>query len=241
MAAFFYGVGIQWKQAVRNKEIFLIYYLVPLLFYGLMGGVFTSIMPDAAQMLIQSMTVFGVTMGAVLGSPAALTALYGSEMKSAYQVGGVPLWTAAAGNFIAGFVHLMIMSILIFFSAPILFDATVPEAIGHYFGSLSLFLAASLGVGTLFGLFVKKGNRLTMVTQAVFLPSIMLSGVMFPADLLPKALGYVGKLFPATHGYALMCGNGFSWAQIAPLLVFLAAVFLVCVWRLHSMDIKRKK
>ena len=69
MKAFLYGVALQWKLSLRNREVLIVYYLVPLVFFLFMGGVLTSIMPGANETLIASMTVFGVTMGGVLGMP----------------------------------------------------------------------------------------------------------------------------------------------------------------------------
>ena len=58
-----------------------------------------------------------------------------------------------------------------------------------YAGKLALFTAASLGVAGAAGLLVKNQAKLTMYCQIVFLPSILLSGIMFlEADLLPGAL-----------------------------------------------------
>lgn len=107
MSALLYGIALQWKLDIRNKGILLTYYIVPLVFFVFMGGIFTSIEPEANQTIIQSMTVFGVTMGAYLGTPAPLVELYSSEIKKAYKVGGIPLWTAALNNAVSGFIHLL--------------------------------------------------------------------------------------------------------------------------------------
>ena len=69
MNAFFYGVSLQWKMDIRSRTLLLTCYLVPLLFFAVMGGIFTSVMPEAKETLIQSMTVFGVSMGALIGVP----------------------------------------------------------------------------------------------------------------------------------------------------------------------------
>ena len=72
MSAFLYGVGLHWRMDLRNREVVIVYYVVPLIFFLFMGGFFSAVMPGAEQTLIQSMTVFGATMGAMIGSPAAL-------------------------------------------------------------------------------------------------------------------------------------------------------------------------
>ena len=114
MSAFLYGVGLHWRMDLRNREVVIVYYVVPLIFFLFMGGFFSAVMPGAEQTLIQSMTVFGATMGAMIGSPAALAETYNSETRKAYRVGGVPLWTAVAANLLSSFLHLLLMSAILY-------------------------------------------------------------------------------------------------------------------------------
>ena len=235
MAAFIYGVYLQMKLNIRDREILLTYYLVPFVFYLFVGSVFTSIIPDAYKTLIQSMSVFSVTMGGVIGAPAPLVELYGSEIKKAYRAGDVPLWTAALGQFISAFVHLFIMSMIIFITAPFLFKAVVPENLPGFFLALVLSIAASLSIGTIFGLFIKNTAKLGVVTQVVFLPSLMLSGIMFPASMLPKAFEYAGMIFPASWAYKSMCQSNLNFMTMLPLVFVIVLAFIISVWRLRKM------
>lgn len=235
MNAFFYGVILQWKLDLRNRGVLLTYYVVPLIFFLMIGGVFTTINPDATQTLIQSMTVFAVSMGALLGSPIPLVEFYGSDMKKAYQVGKIPLWTLAANHFISGFVHLFIVSALIFVLAPLVFHAAIPENIALFSLNLALFILTCLAVGLVLGLAIKNMSKLTMFSQLLFLPSIMLSGIMFPVDLLPGFLQVLGKCFPATWGYAAMCQTG---VDVSALLILTAIALLALalgLWRLKQL------
>jgi len=235
MGAFVYGVILQWKLDLRNKGILLTYYVVPLVFFGFMGAIFSSINPSAKDTLIQTMTIFGVTMGAILGSPTPLVELYGSEIKKAYKVGNIPLWVVAVNNFISAFIHLLIMSLIIFIIAPIVFKAKVPENLGLYFSSLSLFIIVSLGVGTMLGLFITSTSKLTMASQFIFLPSLMLSGIMFPVNLLPKILEIFGAIFPATWGFQIMTSYVFDMKLYIPLVMILFISICISGYRLSKM------
>lgn len=228
MSAFIYGLFLQWKQDLRNKEIMLTYYLVPLVFFGFMGGIFTSINPTAKETLVQSMTVFGITMGAILGTPTQLVSLYGSEIKKSYIVGKVPLWTGAVNNCLSALCHLFIMSMIILLIAPLAFNATLPKNIFIYIFNLLVFIMTTLVIGSALGLFVKSNSKLTMVSQLIFLPSVMLSGVMFPKELLPDILREVGKVLPATWGFQNICANKLNLSNLLPLiLIFTFAIFLI--------------
>ena len=59
MNAFLYGTMLQFKIDIRSRTMLVTCYLVPLLFFAVMGGIFTSLMPEAKDTLIQSMTVMG--------------------------------------------------------------------------------------------------------------------------------------------------------------------------------------
>lgn len=204
MGAFLYGVSLQWKLDMRSKTLLITCYIVPLLFFAIMGGIFTSVMPEARYTLIQSMTVFGVTMGALIGPPPSLVEIYSSDIKKVYKANGVPLYLGLALTNISAYIHLFLMSIILYIAAPLVFDAEIPENPGMYFISLPIFIAVSLSIASIIGLAVKDQAKTSMVSILVFLPSIMLSGIMFPIELLPKAFETIGKLFPATWGYKLM-------------------------------------
>lgn len=231
MSAFIYGVTLQWKLDIRSKTLLITCYIVPLLFFFLMGGIFTSINPEMKDTLIQSMTVMGVSMGAIIGLPPTLNETYGSDVKRAYNANGVPLYLGLVSMFLSSFFHLMTMSIIILVTAPFAFKASVPSNYFHYFISLILFITVSLSIACVLGIAIKKQSKLIMISQIIFLPSIMMSGIMFPANLLPKILQTIGHLFPATWGYNLMLTNEFTpgnlWGLILILMAAVGATFLL--------------
>lgn len=227
MSAFLYGVALQWKLDIRSKSLLVTCYVVPLIFFLLMGGIFTSVMPEMKETLIPSMIVMGVSMGAFIGLPPSLIETYGSDIKKVYKANGVPLYLGLVTMFISAFVHLMIMCVVILLLAPILFEATLPANFPLFFLALAIYIIVSLSIGSVLGLVVKNQAKLTMIAQLVFLPSIMLSGIMFPIELLPQAFEIIGKVFPASWGYKLMLNDGFQFENLwCLLLVFFAAVIM---------------
>ena len=228
MGAFLYGALLQWKLDIRNKTLLISCYIVPLLFFAIMGGIFTSVIPEAKDTLIQSMTVFGVTMGALIGLPPSLVEIYRSDIKKVYKANGVPLTLGLILTNISAFIHLLIMSIILYTAAPLAFHAEMPANPGTYFISLAIFIAVSLGVASIIGLAVKDQAKTSMASMLVFLPSILLSGIMFPVAFLPKALEAIGKVFPASWGYSLMVENVLQFETLLPLLLFFVLAIIVC-------------
>ncbi len=225
MNGFLYGVALQWKLDIRSKSLLVTCYIVPLIFFLLMGGIFTSVMPEMESTLIQSMIVMCVSMGGFIGLPPSLIETYGSDIKKVYKANGVPIYLGLVTMFLSAFVHLMMSCVIIFLLAPILFEATLPEQLPFFFLALAIYIIISLSIGSILGLVVKNQAKLTMIAQLVFLPSIMLSGIMFPIDLLPDFLEAIGRIFPASWGYRLMLDHGFCPEN----LWYLIAVFFVAV------------
>ncbi len=230
MKAFLYGLFLQIKLDIRSKSLLVTCYIVPLIFFALMGGIFTSVMPEMKETLIQAMIVMGVSMGAFIGLPPSLIETYSGDIKKMYQANGVPLYLGLVTMFISSLVHLTIMSSIIVVLSPVLFDAELPKNLPLFYGALIIFIAVSLSLGSILGLLVKNQAKITMVAQLIFLPSIMLSGIMFPSDLLPKVLDVLGKLFPATWGYKLMLSTDFQFGNLWYLaLIFVFAIIICCV------------
>ncbi len=236
MSAFLYGISLQWKLDIRSKTLLITCYIVPLLFFAIMGGIFTSVMPEARYTLIQSMTVFGVTMGALIGVPPSLVEIYSSDIKKVYKANGVPYYLGLVLTNISAYIHLFIMSIILYIAAPLAFNAEIPKNPVLYFSSLAIFIAVSLSVASIIGLAVKDQSKTSMVSMIIFLPSIMLSGIMFPIELLPKAFEIAGKIFPASWGYKAMADSTFQLENLLPLIVILILAICACGIPLRKVD-----
>ena len=210
MNCYLYSLVLQWKLDIRSKSLLVTFYIVPLLFFLIMGGIFTSVSPGMGTTLIQSMIVMSVSMGAFLGLPPSLIETYGSDIKKIYKANGVPIHLGLVTMVLSAFVHLTMTCMVILQLASILFKASLPSQLPLFFLALAIYIFVSLSIGSILGLTVKNQAKLTMIAQLIFLPSIMLSGIMFPITLLPDFLQVIGRLFPASWGYRLMLENGFS-------------------------------
>ena len=228
MNGFLYTVALQWKLDIRSKSLLVTCYIVPLIFFLLMGGILTSVMPEMNKTLIQSMIVMCVSMGAFIGLPPSLIETYGSDIKKVYKANGVPLYAGLVTMFLSVFMHLMISCIIILLLAPILFDAALPVRLPFFFPALAIYIMVSLSIGSILGVIVKSQAKLTMIAQLVFLPSIMLSGIMFPSELLPDFLETIGRIFPASWGYRLMSDHGFCLENLWYLILVFCASVIIC-------------
>lgn len=226
MKAFLYGVGLQFKMDIRSKTMLITCYLVPLVFFFFMSGIFTSIDPSAVNTLISSMSVFVITMSALIGLPPSLGEVYGGDIKKVYKANGVPLSLGVVTQFISSFIHTLIVCLIVFVVAPFMFKAKLPANLPLYFCSLVALLCVILAIGCIIGLLVKTQAKQTMVAMIIFLPSVMLSGIMFPATMLPDFMQYLAYIFPATIGFQAMTDLAI-WHL--PVLAILFAAFCAVI------------
>lgn len=229
MNGFLYSLTLQWKLDIRSKSLLVTYYIVPIIFFLLMGGIFTSVMPEMGSTLIQSMIVMSVSMGAFLGLPPSLIETYGSDIKKIYKANGVPIHLGLVTIVLSAFVHLIMTCIVILLLAPILFKASLPSQFPLFFLALAIYIFVSLSIGSILGLTVNNQAKLTMIAQLVFLPSIMLSGIMFPISLLPDFLQVIGHVFPAYWGYRLMLDKGLRLANLWYLILLTCIAVITCI------------
>lgn len=96
------------------------------------------------------------------------------------------------------------------------------------------FIAANLAMGLTFSTLAS--NQLQAVQDAMFffLPSLLLSGFMFPFRGMPEWAQMIGNMLPLTHFLIivrgiLLKGSGFFdvWREIIPILGFMCVVMLI--------------
>ena len=62
-----------------------------------------------------------------------------------------------------------------------------------------------------------------MLSQAVFLPTMMFSGIMFPTEMLPQPLQVAGRILPATWLMMAFQQGAYKLAAPVPLWLCLLA------------------
>lgn len=241
MKAFLVELGIQFRIDFREKGVLLTFYIVPLLFYLVMGYVFAAINPEAKATLAASMAIFASTMGAILGIPGPIVKMRESGVLRAYRVSGIPGWSVLLVQGISSFLHLLIVASIILITAPLFFGAQIPVNLFGYALVLAVLLLTNISLGLLIGTISKSQSAATMLGQIIFLPSLMLGGIMFPASMLPEPLRLVGKAFPATNAMQSftqlaygMDGNSDPYQAIGIILLIGSAAIGITAWKFHS-------
>ncbi|MFA5983847.1 MAG: ABC transporter permease [Methylococcaceae bacterium] len=104
-----------------------------------------------------------------------------------------------------------------------------------------IFICANLSLGITFSSIARNQLQAMQLTFFFFLPSILLSGFMFPFRGMPNWAQTLGNVLPLTHFLQLvrgimLKGNGLSilWPHLWPLLLFIAVVLAVGLRSFHK-------
>lgn len=121
---------------------------------------------------------------------------------------------------------------LILLAARLLFDVPMVGSLVLLYGIALLFIAANLSVGITFSTIAR--NQLQAVQMAVFffLPSLLLSGFMFPFRGMPGWAQAIGSMLPLTHFLRIVRGvllKGNGLIEIAPELWPIALFVIVAM------------
>lgn len=135
---------------------------------------------------------------------------------------------------VVGYVQVL----LIVVAARLLFDVPVVGSLGLLSAVLILFIAANLAVGFTFSTLARNQLQAMQMSFFFFLPSMLLSGFMFPFRGMPGWAQAVGEILPLTHFLRivrgiLLKGNGLAEiaAEVLALALFLTVVTVVALKR----------
>lgn len=190
-----------------NPSINTAYHIVP----ALMGVVLTMTMVLITGMAITREFEHG-TMEMLLATPLqALEVIVGKIVP----------------YILVGYIQVS----LILFFGKILFHFKIQGSLILLFMSCLPFIAANLAVGITFSTLAKNQLQAMQSTMFFLLPSILLSGFMFPFEGMPAWARWIGQCLPLTHFLVVIRGiimRGNGWSEIYPELFYIL-LFMILV------------
>lgn len=107
-----------------------------------------------------------------------------------------------------------------------------------------LFVYCSLSIGMLISTFAKNQMQAMMVMVVVLLPSILLSGFIFPREGMPLVIDWLGYAIPLTYFLNIIRGImlkgvdiSFLWNDVIALCIFTVVILSIAVLRFKkSLD-----
>jgi ABC-2 type transport system permease protein len=122
-----------------------------------------------------------------------------------------------------------------------LFKVPINGSLWGVYGAAMLLIVANLTLGLLVSTAAKTQFQAMQMAFFLFLPSILLSGFMFPFDGMPKAAQWIAEVLPLTHFVRLIRGvilRGADllelWPDVLALLAFTVVVMSLAILRFRK-------
>ena len=132
----------------------------------------------------------------------------------------------------------LIQVTLILIAGRLLFGVPVVGSLVDLYGAALTFIAATLGLGLFVSTLAQTQFQAFQFAFLTMLPSILLSGFMFPFEGMPVAAQWIAQVLPLTHFNVIIRGvmlRGAAlpevWPQLAKLAVFLTVMLTIAVLR----------
>jgi ABC-2 type transport system permease protein len=132
----------------------------------------------------------------------------------------------------------MTMALLV---AHFIFDVPIRGSLPLLYALSLLFMSGTLGIGILISTASRTVPQAMQLAFLTFLPSIYLSGLLFPIEGMPRGAQYIASVIPLTYylrvvrGIVLKgVGLEYLWPNLLPLAAFGAVVFTLAVLRFRK-------
>ncbi|BBA32664.1 ABC transporter [Methylocaldum marinum] len=122
------------------------------------------------------------------------------------------------GKIVPYIVIGLIQVSLILLLGVFLFQVPIQGRIIDVYLAALVFIAANLTMGLVISTLAKTQFQAMETTFFFFLPSILISGFMFPFDGMPRAAQYIAEFLPLTHFVRLIRGVMLRGAELSELL-----------------------
>ncbi len=130
---------------------------------------------------------------------------------------------------VIGYIQLGVVMLAAF----LLFEVPMVGSFALLMAMIGVFIVANLGVGFTFSTIARNQLQAVQMTFFFFLPSMLLSGFMFPFRAMPVWAQWIGEVLPLTHFLRIVRGillKGNTAAQLLPeLWPMLAFLFVAGV------------
>ncbi len=225
MIAFANHFAFEFKTGLRNASLLFINYLFPLFFYVMMGVVMTAINPGFQETLIPAMVIFTITASTLLGLPNPLVESRAAGIYRSFKINGVPALSILSIPVLTTVFHALIASAIVALTAAPFFKSAPPSN-WLIFGLLTILTALTCGaIGALIGVISNDTRATVLWSQMVFLPSMLIGGLMMPLSILPESILPFSRLLPTAH--AMQAFLGLAYNQSTVFNPFVSAMVLL--------------
>lgn len=131
---------------------------------------------------------------------------------------------------------------LVLLVATFIFDVPIRGSLAALYLFSSVFIIANLAIGLLLSTLAKNQLQAMQMAFFFFLPTILLSGFMFPLSAMPKPIQVFAQIIPATHYLKMVRATLLKGLPIAALLPNLwpQVAFLIVILTLALLRFRKR-
>jgi len=122
-----------------------------------------------------------------------------------------------------------------------LFNVPILGSILDLYLAAAVFIAANLALGLFVSTVVRTQFQAIQITFFILLPSILLTGFVFPFEGMPRVVQYIGEVLPTTHFIRLTRGIMLRDAPLAEMAQELYALGIFAVAAMTAATIRFSK
>lgn len=196
---FFYQLIIGLKIGFRNKNLLFINYLLPLFFYVIMGLMMTKINKTFVNYMTTSMIMFSIMTSTLLTVPNEIVFSRTEGVFRSYKIYGIGKIQVLSYYTIISFINCLFTGLIIFFTATPLFGAAKVENVFMMIIGIFLFFLVNMGICFILSMVINIPKAAGLIAQTVFIPTIIIGGIMIPFDVMPKELLPACKILPSSY------------------------------------------
>jgi len=227
MNAFAAHFSFEFRAGVSNRVLLFLNYLFPLGLYLMLGFILTGLNPFFQDVIIPGMVVIAVMAAYLLGLPDPLVGAREAGIFRSFKINGVPPSSILTIPALTTGVHTVIVAAVITGTAPLLFDAPLPVNWIGFLVSVIAIIVATAGMAVVIGVVSANSRVVILWSQLIFIPSMMLGGIMIPYGELTPGVAKASQLLPATQ--AMNALRGLAMGEIAAFDPWVSVVsLLVC-------------
>lgn len=194
--------------------------------------------PDFVSAFYMVPGILGIVLTMTMVMITSMAIVRERERGTLEQLIVTPLksWELMLGKIIPYVFVGYVQATLALLVGTLVFEVPLRGSLGLLYGLTTLFIVASLALGVLISTMAKTQMQAMQMSFFIFLPSVLLSGFMFPRAAMPEVFYQLGHLLPLTFYLEILrgivlkgIGLQFLWSQVFALIVYILAALTLSI------------
>lgn len=198
---------------------------------------------DARDIVVPAAVALSIFWTGILATASLVVYERESYAQARLNVSPVPMATVVTSKLTITGLIIILQSLLIIFTAKILWDIRIDAPVLLLVVLLSGAFAA-VGLGLLVAGLARDTNGATLLSVLAIFPMMFLSGLFFPISFMPTLAQHIARLMPLTYAVdglrgAMLRNYGFAEAQVDIAVLLLLGLAAIVIGYVRNSQLAR--